>query len=93
MLSLLLLIACGPDLEAGAATYDASCAACHGADGKLGLETSGVAAADLTVEVPEKSDEALTDIILNGYGEMPPQGLDEARIVDLLGYLRETFPG
>lgn len=81
----------GGDPTAGQAVYSTYCAACHGDDGKLGLETGGVASSDLTAEVPELSDDELHDVIMNGEGAMPAQTSDETEIADCIAYLRETF--
>lgn len=75
------------DATAGAAVYASSCAGCHGDNGNDG------SAADLTAEVPEKSDAELEDIVLNGYDDMPAQDLSAQEMADLLAYLRETFAG
>lgn len=93
-MNLLLLLACGGsgDPVAGADVYAATCATCHGADGKLGVQTAGIPAPDLTVEVPGLSDAELTDISQNGVGVMPGQGTDDTETADLIAYLRETFP-
>lgn len=93
-MNVFLLLACGAagDPVAGADVYAATCATCHGADGKLGVQTAGIAAPDLTVEVPSLSDEELTEVAQNGYGVMPGQGTDDTETADLVAYLRETFP-
>ncbi len=80
------------DATAGAEAYAGSCEGCHGADGTLGVEIGGSPSSDLNVEVPEKSDAELTDIILNGYDNMPAQSLSEQEAADCVAYLRETFP-
>lgn len=81
----------GGDPTAGQAVYSTYCSACHGDDGKLGLETGGVASSDLTMEVPELSDDELHDVIMNGEGAMPAQTSDETEIADCIAYLRQTF--
>ena len=98
-LSLAFLVACaggdkddtgggdngGGDATAGAEVYTTSCSGCHGPNGNDG------SAADLTAEVPEKTDEELTTIITEGYGSMGPVTLDDTQLADLLAYLRATF--
>ena len=74
------------DAAAGATVYTSTCASCHGADGNVNE-------AKLTEEVPSKTDAELEDIILNGYDEMPPVGLDETELADVIAYLRQTFTG
>jgi cytochrome c551 len=96
MLVLLLAIACSGsdpkgDATAGADVYAGTCAACHGADGTLGVETNGVAAADLPDEVNELSDAELTDVIQNGKGEMPAQPLDDTETADVIAYMHEQW--
>lgn len=80
------------DPVAGEAVYASACSGCHGDDGMLGVETGGVAAADLSTTVPALSDEALADVIQNGTGEMIATGLDDTETADVIAYLRETFP-
>lgn len=80
------------DPTAGADVYASYCTSCHGEDGALGVEIGGEPSADLSAEVPEKSDEELTDIIQNGYGTMPAQAVTDAELPDLIAYLRATFP-
>lgn len=75
------------DPDAGAEVFSSTCAVCHGADGS-GIEGSG---SDLNEEVPEFSDAELENIIQNGYEEMPPQGLTDQELADVIAYLRETF--
>jgi mono/diheme cytochrome c family protein len=91
---LLTLVACGEgDPAKGKIVYDATCDTCHGEDGQAGVLTGSTPAADLTEEVPEKSDEELTDIIKNGYGDMAPVDVSSGDIKHLIAYLREQFPG
>lgn len=87
------LTGCGPDPEAGAEHYDDTCGACHGASGDLGVAVNGTAAADLNEVVPEKSDDELEAIILNGTGDMPAPPLSTGEARDVIAYLRETFGG
>lgn len=97
MILILSLFACGTaddaggDATAGAEVYAASCESCHGADGRLGVEVNGVAAADLTFETNALSDDGIADAILNGVGEMPAQGLDDTETADCIAYMRANF--
>ncbi len=96
MILVLLAIGCGGatakgDPVAGEAAYTSSCVACHGADGDLGVEVGGVAASDLQDEVPDSSDEELTDVIQNGEGTMPAQTLDDTETADCIAYMREQW--
>jgi mono/diheme cytochrome c family protein len=79
----------GPSSSSGAVVYADTCADCHGDDGKLG---SG-GASDLTVKVPEQTDEQLTSVILNGYGDMGPTDVTRHQAADCVAYLRATFGG
>jgi mono/diheme cytochrome c family protein len=98
MFVLMMLVACSGGKDSGGLVGDATngeqvytdtCAVCHGADGKLG---SG-GAADLTVEVPAQTDDQLTNVILNGYGDMAAQDVTDQEAADCVAYLRETFGG
>ena len=79
----------GADPDAGATVYAANCATCHGADGAAGV----TGAADLNVEIPEKTDAQIKDIVNNGFGDMAAVPVDGGDIDDLIAYLRETFGG
>jgi mono/diheme cytochrome c family protein len=88
------LAGCGdPDPEKGAAVYDQTCATCHGDDGTQGTLTGDEPAADLTVEIPEQSDDALESVILDGFGEMPAQPVNPGDVDDLIAYLHQEFGG
>ena len=78
----------GADLARGAEVYQTSCGSgyCHGPDGVSGP------APDHTTAVPALDDEALVAVIQNGSDYMPPVGLDEEGLADVLAYLRATFP-
>jgi len=97
MLLALLAIGCGAETKGdpvvGEEIYGTACTSCHGPDGDLGVETSGVPAADLNEEVPESSDEELADVIQNGEGVMAGTGLDDTETADVIAYLREKFGG
>jgi cytochrome c551 len=80
------------DAANGATLYSNSCEGCHGADGTLGVDIGGSPAADLNVEVPEQSDDELTNVMIDGFGNMPSQFTDPQDAADCLAYLRETFP-
>ena len=77
----------GGNTPDGATLFATHCAACHGADGR------GGSGPDLADEVPGKSDGDLTDVILNGNGNMPPIAVsgDEAAVI--VAHLRTLFPG
>lgn len=88
----LLLCACRHDpIAEGEVLYARTCVNCHGADGTLGVQLNGVAAADLTTTIPALSDDALATIITEGVGEMPAQDLEGREIDDVIAYLRATF--
>ena len=87
------LAGCGePDPAVGKVIYDQTCDTCHGPDGKQGTLSGGTAAADLTVEVPDPSDDQLESITIDGFGDMPAQNVDPKDVPDLIAYLREQFP-
>ena len=69
----------------GATVYASTCQNCHGANGNDGFGD------DLTVEVPARSDEELSDVIQNGSGNMAAQNLSDAELDAVLVYLRATF--
>jgi mono/diheme cytochrome c family protein len=78
--------------NAGAATYKAKCAACHGPDGKgetaIG-KTNKIR--DLgSADVQKQSDDELAGLIGNGKGKMPSYGksLKPEQIKDLVAYIR-----
>jgi mono/diheme cytochrome c family protein len=77
----------GGNTADGPTLFANHCAACHGADGR------GGSGPDLADEVPGKSDGDLTDVILNGDGNMPPIAVsgDEAAVI--VAHLRTLFPG
>lgn len=81
------------DATNGEAVFGMSCglSSCHGADG----DTPATAeTASLSDEVPEFSDRALVNIMLNGYETMPPQSaFSDQELADVLAYLRDTFGG
>ena len=94
---LVTLLACGlisaPAVAQDvAATYKATCAACHGSDGtgsaagqKMGIR------AFASPEVKAESDAQLAEVITNGKGKMPAWGkkLSEAQINALVAYVRK----
>lgn len=82
----------GGDPVAGQQIYSSTCAACHGPDGKLGIDTTGVPAADLTVRIPAITDDDITNDVNNGIRTMAPvPNIDDAQMQDLIAYLRDTF--
>lgn len=79
--------------RAAAALYRASCAGCHGVDGRGGGPTlpAGIMAPDLThAEVQERSDEELARVVRGGRGVMPGFGeqLNERGIAALVEHVR-----
>ena len=76
------------DVAAGAATFKAKCAMCHGADGKgkEAMKTKDLASAD----VQKASDADLSATITNGKPpKMPPsKGLTPDQVKDLVSYIR-----
>ncbi|HMD41844.1 MAG TPA: cytochrome c [Candidatus Acidoferrum sp.] len=75
------------DAAAGAATFKAKCAGCHGADGagKDAMKTRDLGSAD----VQKQSDADLSGIIANGKGKMPPyKTLSADQVKDLVSYIR-----
>jgi cytochrome c6 len=78
--------------SAGADTFKAKCAVCHGADGS-GSTPMGqkMKVRDLrSPDVQKQTDEELTTIITNGKPPMPAYGktLSSADIRQLVGFLR-----
>lgn len=91
-LFLTLLSGCAHDAVAeGEEVYGRTCENCHGADGTAGIQVDGVPAADLTVVVPQISDEDLATMITEGIGAMPAQDLQGREVDDVIAYLRATF--
>ena len=83
----------------GKETYDKTCIACHGGDGKGAFPgTPDFGASDGALS---KSDEVLVDHIINGFQSpgspmaMPPKGgnpnLSTSDVAEVLKYIRETF--
>jgi len=80
-------------------TYDKTCVACHGSDGKGAFP--GTPNFTLSDGALSKSDNVLIDHITNGFQSenspmaMPPKGgnpnLDEKSIRDVLSYIKATF--
>jgi mono/diheme cytochrome c family protein len=69
----------------GAATYQRSCARCHGADGS----GKGSTPALDSVRLASLGDQMLQLTIVNGKGEMPRfTGLTQQQIDELIVYLR-----
>ena len=92
------------DEAAGASEYNYTCARCHGAAPAAVSDTSTAPAtlydtgagaltpADLSVRVPQLSDERILSVLTEGKGQMPAiyeVGASEA--ADVLVYLRATF--
>lgn len=76
------------DPVAGQKLYMASCGGdyCHGSDGDSG------SAPNHSVVIPTFSDAEIEDIVKNGRGYMAPQTLTDQEFLDVLAYLRATFP-
>lgn len=75
------------DATAGETVFNDVCTACHGADG-LGSEGYSPSLADETLDL---EDSEISDVILNGYGEMPAQDLTEQQVADVIAYMNATF--
>ncbi len=75
------------DASSGQLVFDQHCAGCHGADGKLAAND----AADLSIRVPEMSDDAIEAAVVEGVGEMPPASLEDQELADLIAWLRASF--
>ena len=78
--------------QAGADTYKAKCAMCHGADG-LGATPAGKAMKATSFKAPESikaSDADLIAITKNGKGKMPAYTgkLTDAQIKEAITYIR-----
>jgi mono/diheme cytochrome c family protein len=83
------------DGSAGAATFKARCAMCHGADGagktpmgtKLNIPDLG------SSEVQKKPDAALVEVIAKGKNKMPEFGskLSPDQIAQVKDYIREIM--
>ena len=85
--------AASADTAAGAATFKAKCAMCHGADG-AGKTAMGAKfnIPDLTsAEVQKKPDNSLVESIAKGKNKMPEFGskLSAQQITQLKDYIRE----
>jgi len=80
------------DASGGKASYEKSCAGCHGGDGKgnekmatvLGAKSLSVVGPDTT----KKSDEQLLKVIAEGSGKMPASKLTKDEQKQALGYVR-----
>lgn len=82
------------EAKSGKATYDKSCASCHGADGKgnpamtkvFGEKALNIA----TKETSEKKDDELLKVITEGRGKMPASGknLNKQEQKELLEHIR-----
>ena len=92
MLALTLIFSVYSFADAGADTFKAKCAACHGATG-AGDTTMGknLKLHDLgSADVQKQSDEELTTIISKGKGKMPAYDgkLSKEQIGDLVKHIR-----
>jgi len=67
------------DTETGAEVYASGCASCHDANGYGGI-------GPMLVGTYLELDDVLTTVIA-GQGDMPPAGLDDGDLVDLMAHL------
>jgi mono/diheme cytochrome c family protein len=77
--------------QAGADTYKAKCASCHGAAGKPSAVGEKMGAKDFaSADVQGKSDQQLSDAIKSGQGKMPAYKgkLTDDQVKDLVTYIR-----
>jgi len=73
----------GETAATGDELYEANCAACHGAD------LAGGAGPDLTAVGSKYSADEIADIITNGIGSMPAQGVTGEELDTLSNWLAE----
>jgi mono/diheme cytochrome c family protein len=83
----------GGDVPAGKASYDKSCATCHGADGTPKEAIAKMFKVEIphlgSSEVQAKSDEALSKIIVEGYEKMKPvKGLSDNDVANVIAFVR-----
>ncbi|MCB9671356.1 MAG: cytochrome c [Alphaproteobacteria bacterium] len=82
------ILALTGDTTAGGNVYSTNCATCHGADG-----TGGSGFPNLTVEVPEHTEEQVLTIVIDGEGTMPAFGtLSDQNLADLMAYMNAEWP-
>jgi cytochrome c6 len=78
--------------DAGASTYKAKCAACHGAtgDGDTAVGKANKIRDLGSADVQQQSDADLTAVITSGKGKMPAYGksLKPEQVKDLVTYVR-----
>lgn len=79
------ILALTGDSTNGGTLFAASCASCHGDDGKTGT------ASNLAAVVPDLPDQELVNTIISGKGSMPAQDLEDQDTADILAWLRATF--
>lgn len=81
------ILALEGDPGAGAGVFANTCGdgICHGSNGDSGP------AANLSTEVPMRSENALLNVMLNGSGDMLPLNLTDQQAADVLAYVIETF--
>jgi cytochrome c5 len=80
--------------------YAQQCAVCHGAGGRgdgpgaaaFSVRPANLSSPDLWAQ---RTDEEIHEVIVNGYGAMPPLGamLDQSTRTALIRYLRELYGG
>ncbi len=73
------------NIESGRDVFLTYCADCHGDDGQSGD------APRLSGEVPDKDDETLWKIIVEGEDDMPSVDLDSQQVADVIAWLRSIF--
>src|SRR5206468_8474463 len=71
--------------DKGKKTFESICGRCHGGDGN-----GGEMGPPILTRLRSRNDEQLRSLIHNGLPSrgMPPSGLDDSAITDLLAYLR-----
>jgi cytochrome c5 len=70
-----------PDLANGETVHDSICMGCHSGNPAMADNASSF------------SDDELAEIIQNGSGSMPGQGLSDTDLRDVIAFLRETYGG
>jgi cytochrome c6 len=80
------------DASAGKASFEKSCAGCHGKDGKGNpgmAKVFGEKSLNITTkEVAQTSDEKLLKVIAGGSGKMPASKLSKEEQKEALSYVR-----
>ena len=86
------------DADAGEAIYQATCVACHAADGRGNGGMTGADFVGDATRLAKSNDELLTSIrdgVTTGSSPMPAQGdlLSDEEMRDVLSYIRREFGG